>query len=170
MDITSRCTLGDPNKLPEGVPQPARMPYVSDKHPRQTLEVINLLRKHRELCDVVLVVGAKKIYAHRVILSACSPYFRYPHAHAWSLNLVDASATLLTWTLMHWRIVKWISRTDWFCLEYLFEFSHFSGQQGNGYMVKKINKLACWHSEIVKVHFLVKASHWANQSIQFTCS
>ncbi|XP_062413567.1 kelch-like protein 20 isoform X2 [Pungitius pungitius] len=52
------------------------MPYVSDKHPRQTLEVINLLRKHRELCDVVLVVGAKKIYAHRVILSACSPYFR----------------------------------------------------------------------------------------------
>lgn len=80
MDITSRCTLGDPNKLPEGVPQPARMPYVSDKHPRQTLEVINLLRKHRELCDVVLVVGAKKIYAHRVILSACSPYFRYPGA------------------------------------------------------------------------------------------
>uniref|UniRef100_A0A8C3AUA4 Kelch-like protein 20 n=1 Tax=Cyclopterus lumpus TaxID=8103 RepID=A0A8C3AUA4_CYCLU len=76
MDITNRCTLGDPNKLPEGVPQPARMPYVSDKHPRQTLEVINLLRKHRELCDVVLVVGAKKIYAHRVILSACSPYFR----------------------------------------------------------------------------------------------
>lgn len=80
MDITSRCTLGDPNKLPEGVPQPARMPYISDKHPRQTLEVINLLRKHRELCDVVLVVGAKKIYAHRVILSACSPYFRYPGA------------------------------------------------------------------------------------------
>nr|XP_006003174.1 PREDICTED: kelch-like protein 20 isoform X5 [Latimeria chalumnae] len=76
MDVTSRCTLGDPNKLPEGVPQPARMPYVSDKHPRQTLEVINLLRKHRELCDVVLVVGTKKIYAHRVILSACSPYFR----------------------------------------------------------------------------------------------
>ncbi|XP_069793746.1 kelch-like protein 20 isoform X3 [Narcine bancroftii] len=76
MDVTSRCTLGDPNKLPEGVPQPARMPFVSDKHPRQTLEVINLLRKHRELCDVVLVVGAKKIYAHRVILSACSPYFR----------------------------------------------------------------------------------------------
>ncbi|XP_071588804.1 kelch-like protein 20 [Heliangelus exortis] len=52
------------------------MPYISDEHPRQTLEVINLLRKHRELCDVVLVVGAKKIYAHRVILSACSPYFR----------------------------------------------------------------------------------------------
>lgn len=88
MDITSRCTLGDPNKLPEGVPQPARMPYISDKHPRQTLEVINLLRKHRELCDVVLVVGAKKIYAHRVILSACSPYFRYPGAVILSYSLI----------------------------------------------------------------------------------
>lgn len=88
MDITSRCTLGDPNKLPEGVPQPARMPYVSDKHPRQTLEVINLLRKHRELCDVVLVVGAKKIYAHRVILSACSPYFRYTSVKTISLTPV----------------------------------------------------------------------------------
>lgn len=86
MDITSRCTLGDPNKLPEGVPQPARMPYVSDKHPRQTLEVINLLRKHRELCDVVLVVGAKKIYAHRVILSACSPYFRYRERNVFFLE------------------------------------------------------------------------------------
>lgn len=97
MDITSRCTLGDPNKLPEGVPQPARMPYVSDKHPRQTLEVINLLRKHRELCDVVLVVGAKKIYAHRVILSACSPYFRYkeaPREFTWRCRCITSSAGL----------------------------------------------------------------------------
>lgn len=96
MDITSRCTLGDPNKLPEGVPQPARMPYVSDKHPRQTLEVINLLRKHRELCDVVLVVGAKKIYAHRVILSACSPYFRYQDTKTRQRKLI-------------WGLFRWIS-------------------------------------------------------------
>lgn len=97
MDITSRCTLGDPNKLPEGVPQPARMPYVSDKHPRQTLEVINLLRKHRELCDVVLVVGAKKIYAHRVILSACSPYFRYKHC----IQLTSGKGKYI-WDWFHW--------------------------------------------------------------------
>ena len=54
---------------------PARLPYTSDKHPRHTLEAINVLRKHRELCDVVLIVGQRKIFAHRVILSACSPYF-----------------------------------------------------------------------------------------------
>lgn len=56
-------------------PSPARLEYTSDKHPRHTLEAINLLRKHRELCDVVLIVGTRRIFAHRVILSACSPYF-----------------------------------------------------------------------------------------------
>lgn len=54
---------------------PARLQYTSDKHPKHTLEAINVLRKHRELCDVVLIVGQRKIFAHRVILSACSPYF-----------------------------------------------------------------------------------------------
>ncbi|XP_066295552.1 kelch-like protein 20 isoform X1 [Branchiostoma lanceolatum] len=58
----------------EEVPR-ARMAYSSDKHPRQTLEAINSLRKRRELCDVVLIVGDRRIYAHRVILAACSPYF-----------------------------------------------------------------------------------------------
>jgi len=35
-----------------------------------------LIRKHHELCDVVITVGARKIFAHKVILAACSPYFR----------------------------------------------------------------------------------------------
>ncbi|KAK3593684.1 hypothetical protein CHS0354_013581 [Potamilus streckersoni] len=56
-------------------PSPARLAYTSEKHSRHTLEAINVLRKHRELCDVVLIVGQRKIFAHRVILSACSPYF-----------------------------------------------------------------------------------------------
>ena len=64
-----------PMDLSERSPSPARLPYSSDKHPRQALESINLLRKHRELCDVVLIVAQRKIFAHRVILSACSPYF-----------------------------------------------------------------------------------------------
>lgn len=54
---------------------PARLEYTSDKHPRHLLETLNVLRKRRELCDVVLIVGSKKIYAHRIVLSACSPYF-----------------------------------------------------------------------------------------------
>jgi len=62
--------------ITERSPSPACLAYTSEKHPRGTLAEINLLRSHRELCDVVLNVGVRKIFAHRVILSACSPYFR----------------------------------------------------------------------------------------------
>ncbi|KAI8750667.1 kelch-like protein 20 [Biomphalaria glabrata] len=54
---------------------PARLGYTSEKHSKYTLDKVDLLRKQRGLCDVVLIVGSKKIFAHRVILSACSPYF-----------------------------------------------------------------------------------------------
>lgn len=64
------CRMGD------RPPSPARLSHTSDKHPKSTLTELNLLRRHRELCDVVLNVGNRKIFAHRVILSACSPYFR----------------------------------------------------------------------------------------------
>lgn len=60
----------------ERPPSPARLSHTSEKHPKTTLTELNLLRRHRELCDVVLNVGSRKIFAHRVILSACSPYFR----------------------------------------------------------------------------------------------
>lgn len=55
---------------------PACLTHTSDKHPRVVLNEVSALRRHRELCDVVLNVGSRKIFAHRVVLSACSPYFR----------------------------------------------------------------------------------------------
>ena len=77
---------------------PARLAYTSEKHPRATFHELNLIRKHHELCDVAINVAGRKIYAHkycyfdqdivlvsyheflylfsRVILAACSPYFR----------------------------------------------------------------------------------------------
>jgi len=39
------------------------------------LETLNVLRKRRELCDVNLIVGCRKIWAHKAVLSASSPYF-----------------------------------------------------------------------------------------------
>jgi len=57
-------------------PSPARLAYTSEKHPRSTFNELNLIRKRHELCDVVINVGTRKIFAHRVILAACSPYFR----------------------------------------------------------------------------------------------
>ncbi|KAK3915881.1 Kelch-like protein diablo [Frankliniella fusca] len=63
-------------ELGDRPPSPARLAHTSDKHARCTLSELSVLRRHRELCDVVLNVGSRKIFAHRVILSACSPYFR----------------------------------------------------------------------------------------------
>ncbi|XP_018018330.1 kelch-like protein diablo [Hyalella azteca] len=66
--------VGDTSLL--GPPSsPSGLRYTSDKHPKLALANINMLQKRRELCDVVLMVGSRKIFAHRVILSACSPYF-----------------------------------------------------------------------------------------------
>ena len=45
-------------------------------HFRSTFNELNLIRKRQELCDVALQVGSRKIFAHKVILAACSPYFR----------------------------------------------------------------------------------------------
>lgn len=48
-------------------PSPARLAHTSEKHPRGTLTELNVLRRHRELCDVVLNVGTRKILAHRLV-------------------------------------------------------------------------------------------------------
>ena len=46
-------------------PSPARLAYTSEKHPRSTFNELNLIRKRHELCDVVINVGSRKIFAHR---------------------------------------------------------------------------------------------------------
>ncbi len=48
----------------------------SERHPKLLLEQINSLRRRSELCDVCLQVGDSKILAHKIVLSAASPYFR----------------------------------------------------------------------------------------------
>jgi kelch-like protein 20 len=72
---------------------PARLSHISEKHPKITLAELNVLRRHRELCDVVLNVGSRKIFAHRVILSACSAYFRAMFTGGELLELHHALAT-----------------------------------------------------------------------------
>lgn len=44
-------------------------------HSNQLLKGLNQLRQRRELCDVELCAGKNRVSAHRVVLSACSPYF-----------------------------------------------------------------------------------------------
>lgn len=46
----------------------ARLSHTSEKHPRAILAELSALRRHRELCDVVLNVANRKLFAHRSLL------------------------------------------------------------------------------------------------------
>lgn len=53
-----------------------RISFTAEGHSTRLLDKMALLREEgHHLCDVVLLMGSKKIYAHRVVLSACSNYF-----------------------------------------------------------------------------------------------
>lgn len=53
-----------------------RVSFTADGHSTRLLNKMASLREEgRHLCDVVLLLGSRKIYAHRVVLSACSNYF-----------------------------------------------------------------------------------------------
>lgn len=50
--------------------------FTAEGHSTRLLSKMACLRDEgRHLCDVVLQLGSRKIYAHRVVLSACSNYF-----------------------------------------------------------------------------------------------
>lgn len=47
----------------------------SNDHAQCLLTKMESLRQDHHLCDVILKVGSREIPAHRLVLSACSPYF-----------------------------------------------------------------------------------------------
>ena len=67
---------GSPLKSTNSQLNKPRMRHISDRHPKQLLDTLEALRRCKELCDVVIKAGSKTMFAHRVILAACSPYFR----------------------------------------------------------------------------------------------
>lgn len=50
--------------------------HVSDKYPRSLINTLDSIRKSEQLCDVSIKVGKNIFKAHKLILSACCPYFR----------------------------------------------------------------------------------------------
>ena len=94
-DTRRQVAMGDMvhDMLIDRPPSPARMEYRqvyiqhgwiciywtyfrSDNLARSMQMELNMIRKHHELCDVIIIVGGKEIHAHKNILAACSPYFR----------------------------------------------------------------------------------------------
>lgn len=46
------------------------------KFSRETMDLLNDMRHQGQLCDVKIIVNNLVFHAHRIILAACSPYFR----------------------------------------------------------------------------------------------
>lgn len=59
---------GSPGGVGVGGVGGARLSHTSEKHPRAILGELSALRRHRELCDVVLNVANRKLFAHRYTL------------------------------------------------------------------------------------------------------
>lgn len=50
--------------------------YIDEEHSLFLLQRLSLLRQSKELCDVELRIGETALYAHKVVLSAVSDYFK----------------------------------------------------------------------------------------------
>ena len=50
--------------------------FTSSTYHQTLLDGFQLLRRDSALCDVTLIAGDEQFHVHRVLLAACSPYFR----------------------------------------------------------------------------------------------
>lgn len=50
-------------------------PYRNAQHTHKAFEVMNVMRKQNLMCDVILVADGVEVPTHKMVLSACSPYF-----------------------------------------------------------------------------------------------
>ncbi len=65
-----------PKPINEGSPLDGSMHFTIMKQPKEAFEVMNHLRLNKQLCDVTLCAGTETFVAHKVVLSAASPYFK----------------------------------------------------------------------------------------------
>ncbi|XP_074647308.1 kelch-like protein 3 [Tubulanus polymorphus] len=63
------------DSAPEAELEESRPTYKNPLHTEKAFDVLNVLRRHHQLCDVVLVADSVEIPAHKAVLAACSPYF-----------------------------------------------------------------------------------------------
>ncbi|CAF4374473.1 unnamed protein product [Rotaria magnacalcarata] len=111
----------------------------SDKHAKFLIDNLNLLRKQKELCDVILMIGQSQIPAHRAVLSACSPYFK-------AMFTGELAESRKTEIIIH--------DIDEFAMELLIEFCYTSRIIVDEKNVQMLLPAACILQVINKIYFI----------------
>ncbi|CAE1312990.1 KLHL19 [Acanthosepion pharaonis] len=65
-----------PKPVSSEKPSDGSMHFTITRHPKELLDVMNVLWRSRKLCDVTFKVGEESFQAHKIVLAAASPYFR----------------------------------------------------------------------------------------------
>ncbi|KAI0232585.1 Kelch-like ECH-associated protein 1 [Lamellibrachia satsuma] len=65
-----------PKPVSADKPMDGSMHFTITKQPKEALEVMNVLRQNKKLCDVSLKAESRTFPAHKLVLAAASPYFK----------------------------------------------------------------------------------------------
>ena len=77
MSETSADVVIEPFKQTDDETPALKLRYETpNTHGVQTLKCLDTMRKERQLCDVILTVEGRELFAHRALLSSHSNYFR----------------------------------------------------------------------------------------------
>lgn len=55
---------------------PGDMTFCMSNYSKEAMKMMSMMRSHQMLTDVILEVQQELFYAHKVVLSAASPYFK----------------------------------------------------------------------------------------------
>ncbi|KAJ8936661.1 hypothetical protein NQ314_012201 [Rhamnusium bicolor] len=65
--------MGEIRNVEDAVPE-LRLEFFDEVHQSNTLKSLNMMRKNRHFCDVILHAGNTEVHAHRAVLASASPY------------------------------------------------------------------------------------------------
>lgn len=73
MDMPELLVIGGKEKMPDNLQNGDTFCYADDTHHSKTLQALNMMRRNKNFCDVILHTGTSDIHGHRAILAAASP-------------------------------------------------------------------------------------------------